>query len=231
MNKTLLSILISVVFFIAGLDSVVAQINFRFVQSSAPVENLDDAIALLNGQNVEFERNCNAPVLDLVDNFGGSEPGLFRYDLNLLGDPEQPDDDFAIEINASIEINNAGTYTFGINLDDGGQIQIDFGNGFETIVERQNIGGTEDFYGQATFSTAGDFPIKIVYWDRFFQGNFEAYSAFGAFTEFDDSMRLIGDVNNGGLRVFDKSSSGDINCDGEVDFLDIAPFISLLSGN
>ena len=205
------------------------QFKFRFVQSTSQLSSLDDALDLLSGQNVVLEQSFDGSIFDLVDanSFNG---GLFSYDLNLFGDPTLEQNNFAIEVIAEIEIDSAGTYTFGMNIDDGGRLEIDLGNGLETIIERTTTGSTEDFYGQAIFSSPGSYPIKIVYWENAFAANLEVYAALGSFDEFDESMRLLGDVNNGGLSVIDKSSRGDINCDGVVDFFDIQPFINILAG-
>lgn len=206
-----------------------AQFKFRFVQAATDLFVLQDTIDLLNGQNVAFERQGFASVLDLVD--GDSFfPSRFAHDLNVLGTPGVDENDFAIEIAAAIEIVEPGTYTFGIALDDGGRLQIDRGNGFETVAERPTGGATGEFYGQVTFYNPGVYPFNIIYWDGSGQGNLEAYSAFGVFNSFDPSMRLLGDVANSGLKVVDTSLKADINCDGFVNFLDIFPFIGVLAG-
>ena len=229
LRNPLVLVILTVLVCLAATNQSFAQFGFRYVQSTSPLSNLDDALDLLNGQNVEFETRCYAAIFDLVDgdNF---TTGRFNYDLNVMGIPGVAEDDFAIEVIADIEISKAGTYTFGFNLDDGGLIQIDFGKGFETIVERPVTGGTQDFYGQANFDSIGSYPIRIIYWDTFFQANIEVYSAFGKFTKFDSSMRLLGDVNNNGLKLIDRTLRGDVNCDGDVNLLDVAPFVDILSG-
>lgn len=188
---------------------------------------LDDALNLLSGQNVAFEQSYDGSILDLVD-ADFSNPGRFSYDLNLLGEPNNEQNNFAVELIAEIEIKNAGTYSFGMNMDDGGRLEIDLGDGLQTVVERTTAGATDDFYGQIDFSSPGNYPIKIIYWDHVAAANLEVYAAPGSFDDFDDSMRLLGDVNNGGLSVIDKVARGDINCDGEINFSDISPFIGLL---
>lgn len=233
--KTLsLTLTLAMGFVLAMGQSAVGQFSFRFVKSSIPVVTLDDALSLLAGQNVESEQRCNAPIFDLVnrvdvpDGFEGFDRGLFGFNLNLLGGPAKFEDHFAIEFVGDIEIPESGTYTFGMNLDDGGRIQIDFGNGFETIVERTNDGATAQFYGKAEFDSLGSYPIRIIYWEHFSDANVEIYSALGDFDEFDTSMRCLGDVNNGGLKLVDRNLRGDINCDGGIDFADIPAFIELL---
>ena len=204
-----------------------AQLTFRFVQSTQNIENIDDTIALLAGSNVAFETTSTAPVFDLVDadSFFGSR---FSYDLNLLGRPGIEESDFAIEANASVEITSAGIYTFGMALDDGGRFQIDTGNGLSTLLERTTGGATQEFYGEVEFQAPGKYPIRLIYWDGAGGANVEVYSAMGSFTQFDNSMRLLGDTANGGLSLSNPEARGDINCDGEINFSDIPPFIGLL---
>ena len=205
-----------------------AQLSFRFVQSTQNIENIDDTIAVLAGSNVAFETNSTAPMFDLVDgdSFFSSR---FSLDLNLLGQPGVAEDDFAIEVDASVEITTPGTYTFGMAIDDGGRFQIDTGNGFVTLMERTTGGATQEFYGDVELQTPGKYPIKLIYWDAVGQANVEVYSAMGTFTQFDSSMRLLGDTANGGLMLSNSTERGDINCDGQINFLDISPFIQLLA--
>jgi len=103
-----------------------AQFSFRFNQSTTELLTLDQAMDLLAGQNVASEQRYEGHILDLVDanNFA---PGRFQYDLNLLGDPSLAQDFFAIEIVAELEILAAGTYTFGMNMDDGGRLDKSLG--------------------------------------------------------------------------------------------------------
>ena len=180
-----------------------AQFQFRFVQSNtnSQVLNNNDALEeLLGGANVAFEEIRTADVFDLVD-ADDAVGGLFGFDLDVLGQPGVSDDAFGIEVLGEIEINNPGIHTFGINLDDGGRIEIDTGNGLETVVERFDGGATDDFYGQINFDTVGRFPIRVIFREGPGQGNIEAFSAFGSFSQFDSSFRLLGDTENGGLNL------------------------------
>lgn len=227
MKTSIIALCFAVHVLLLGNATIHAQFSFRFVQSTVQIFSLQDTIDLLDGENLAFERQGFASVIDLVD--GDSFfPSRFGYDLNVLGVPGVDDNDFAIEIAASIEINQPGTYTFGIALDDGGRLQIDRGNGFETVAERPTGGATNEFYGQIAFANPGTFPFKIIYWDSNGQGNIEAFSAPGVFNSFDSSMRLLGDVANSGLRVVDTSLKADVNCDGQVNFSDIPAFIQVL---
>ena len=208
--------------------SLHAQLSFRFVQSTQNIENIDDTIALLAGSNVAFETTSTAPLFDLVD-ADSFFPSRFSVDLNLLGQPGIEESDFAIEVDANVEITSAGIYTFGMALDDGGRFQIDTGSGFVTLMERTTGGATQEFYGQVDFQAPGKFPIRLIHWDGSGQGNVEVYSAVGQFTQFDSSMRVLGDSANGGLSLSNPRERGDINCDGQINFLDISPFIQLLA--
>ena len=204
-----------------------AQLSFRFVKATQQLIDINDAIAVLAGANVDFETTSTAPLFDLVD-ADSFFAGRFSYNLNLLGQPGIEESNFAIEVDASVLIPSAGIYTFGMALDDGGRFQIDLGNGFVTVMERTTGGAIQEFYGEVEFVAAGKYPTKLIYWDGAGQANVEVFSAMGSFTQFDDSMRLLGDSANGGLSLSNPEARGDINCDGEINFSDIPPFIGLL---
>ena len=205
-----------------------AQLSLRYVQATQNIEDIDDTISVLSGTNVAFETTSTAPLFDLVD-ADSFVSGRFSFDLNLLGRPGVDENDFAIEVDANVEIPSAGIYTFGMSLDDGGRFQIDTGSGFVTVMERTTGGATQEFYGQVDFQAPGKFPIRLIHWDGSGQGNVEVYSAVGQFTQFDSSMRVLGDSANGGLSLSNPRERGDINCDGQINFLDISPFIQLLA--
>ena len=141
-----------------------AQLSFRFVKATQHIEDINDTIAVLSGANVDFETTNTAPLFDLVD-ADSFFAGRFSYDLNLLGQPGIEESDFAIEVDASVSIPSAGTYTFGMALDDGGRFQIDLGNGFVTVMERTTGGAIQEFYGEVEFVAPGKYPIKLIYWD------------------------------------------------------------------
>ena len=143
-------------------QNALAQFDFRFVQSTGQIMTIEQAGGLLDGDNVAFEQSAVATVFDLVD--GDSfNSGLFDSDLDVLGIPGVDDNDFAIELIGELVVDQAGAHTFGINLDDGGRIRIDAGNGLQTVVERPTGGATDDFYGELFFDTPGNYSICLLY--------------------------------------------------------------------
>ncbi len=85
-------------------------------------------------------------------------PGLFGND-----------DDFAIEITGTLQVLVPGDYTFVFTGDDGGRIQIDFGDGnglVDVIDDTVVLHPPQDWGDLVTFPEAGNYPFRCVAFER-----------------------------------------------------------------
>ncbi|MGA2258416.1 MAG: PA14 domain-containing protein, partial [Thermoguttaceae bacterium] len=120
-------------------------------------------------------------------------------------------DNFAVTATGTMVVPAAGTYTFGVDSDDGFSLTIT-GATFTSVTNATNSSGTNslqfnggrgvaDTLGVVTFASAGDYPISLLW----FQGNggaaCELYAAQGTYTSFNSSMELVGDTADGGLSM------------------------------
>ena len=120
-------------------------------------------------------------------------------------------DNFAVTATGMLVISAAGTYTFGCDSDDGFSLTIT-GATFSSVTNATNSSGTNslqynggrgvaDTLGVVTFSSAGNYPISLLW----FQGNggaaCELYAGSGSYTSFNSSMELVGDTADGGLSM------------------------------
>ncbi|RYD39308.1 MAG: hypothetical protein EOP85_16170, partial [Verrucomicrobiaceae bacterium] len=102
---------------------------------------------------------------------------------------------YAVMATGNITITSAGTYTFGLNSDDGGRILID---GVE-IMRDDNWHGAQDSLGTATL-TAGQHTFQVVMFEGYYGDCLEFFAAPGNRSSFDANVfRLVGDTANGGL--------------------------------
>ena len=105
------------------------------------------------------------------------------------------DDTFSLRATAEIIIEDAGTYTFGFNSDDGAVLRL---NGVD-IVTDDSVHAPRTRL--STFSlSAGSYGIELIYFENHGAGTIELFSALGTYAAFDPgAFRLIGDVAGGGI--------------------------------
>jgi hypothetical protein len=129
-------------------------------------------------------------------NYGGSHyPGD-----TLL--PTPATDFYAVQATGMVLIPTAGTYSFGLNSDDGGRIRID---GQDVMVD-DSLHGEQDHIGTVTLS-AGYHAFDMVMFENGGGDLVEFYAAPGVHTEWSAAMKLVGDTANGGLATFLASPS------------------------
>ena len=157
------------------------------------LNNLTEAEELLGGVDLQSEITEIAPVVNFVDS-GGS--GNFGNDQGFPNDTPFPQNDFAVRATATIKAPVDGFYTFGINSDDGARLTIDD----TRVINDDTQHGPQDSFG-TIFLTAGDHDLEMLYFERGGGAEVELFAAAGEHTRFNNSFRLIGDVENGGLEA------------------------------
>jgi hypothetical protein len=105
-------------------------------------------------------------------------------------------DNFVLDAYATITIPAAGDWTFGVNSDDGFQLNV---GSFSMSAPAPR--GPTDSLQTFNFPTAGTYPIRLVFYEQGGGSECELFAAQGSFTGFNASFRLVGDVANGGLAV------------------------------
>ena len=120
-----------------------------------------------------------------------------------------PGEDHVARGTGYVVITTPGTYTFGNNTDDGSLIRIDLnGDGDfvdpgEDVMTDPTLHGPQDHVGTVTFPAPGNYLFQTEFFERGGGDEFEFYSTTvpATFTGWDPSMRLVGDLANGGLAV------------------------------
>jgi hypothetical protein len=106
-------------------------------------------------------------------------------------------DDFVIEATAIVTLPSAGPWTFGVNSDEGFQLEI--GSLELTFPDLRNAADT---LGVFNAPAAGDYPLRLVTFDRSGGAALELFAAQGNHGAWDaTTFRLVGDAVNGGLAV------------------------------
>lgn len=184
-----------------GYETVVPGFAVRVVKANGIVDSLDSAEALLatpSDQAAVYGET--APVINYVNSGSGANYGDDRLFPGLVGDVE----DYVMEATATVTIPWAGEWTFGVNSDDGFGLQVgDFSMSYPWP---RGPGDTlQTFY----FNEPGQYPLRLVFYERGGGSEVEFWAGPGALFWFDpSSFRLVGDTDNGGLEVTSIPATG-----------------------
>jgi len=181
-----------------GYQTTVPGFTVEDAKSTGTIQNLSNAISVLDGTSQQSKTTAITPVVNFEDTGGGAN---FGGDLNFPNDTNADDDDFAIRATGTILIPTSGTWTFGINSDDGARLRI----GGQTVINDNTLHGAQDTFEQITLD-AGEHDIELIYFERGGGAEVELFAASGNRSSFSSAFELVGDVENGGLAVFTSPS-------------------------
>jgi hypothetical protein len=137
----------------------------------------------------------NAAVINYLNTGASANYGNDRTFPGLTINADQ--DNFVIEATATITIPAPGNWTFGVNSDDGFSLTIgSFSMSFP------NPRGPGDTLQTFNFPAAGDYSLRLVFYECGGGSEVELYAAQGTFAAWDaTNFRLVGDAAGGGLAV------------------------------
>jgi hypothetical protein len=142
-----------------------------------------------------------APVVNYVNTGAGAH---FAGDRTFPGLTINADvEDFVVEAVATVTIPAAGTWSFGVNSDDGFRLNV---GSFTALADLPR--GPTDTIQTFNFPAAGDYPLRLVYYERGGGSEVELFAAQGTIGTYTAAFRLVGDVANGGLQVRSVPVSG-----------------------
>lgn len=179
-----------------GYETAVAGFAVRNVKANVQVNTLATAEGVLANpaQQVGVAAET-APVLNYFNTGGDGHYGNNRpFPGQTIGVDV---DDFVIEATATITFPSAGPWTFGVNSDDGFQLTI---GAFS--IAYPNPRGPADTLGVFNVPAAGDYPLRLVFYERGGGSGLELFAARGERSGWNATdFRLVGDTANGGLAV------------------------------
>ena len=179
-----------------GYETSIAGFVVTNYKASITVDTLNAAKSVIaNASQRSAAYSENASVINYL-NTGGS--------INFANDSTFPGlsigvdvEDFVLDAYGTITIPAAGNWTFGVNSDDG--FQLDVG---PFTMSAPDPRGPTDSLQTFNFAAAGTYPIHLIYYERGGGAECELFAAQGSFTTFAPAnFRLVGDVANGGLAV------------------------------
>ncbi|MCO5051795.1 MAG: lamin tail domain-containing protein [Verrucomicrobiae bacterium] len=180
-----------------GYETEVAGFAVRCVKANVIVDSLataDDVLA-----NSAQQVSVTSENVSIINYFNTGGEGHYADNLTFPGLVMDADvDDFVVEVTATIHIPTPGQWTFGVNSDDGFRLNV--GSAFELAYPNQRA--PDDTMATFNFAAAGDYALRLVFYERAGGAGLELFAAPGSFTTWNSSnFRLVGDTAHGGLTV------------------------------
>jgi len=177
-----------------GYETYVPGFAIRNIRANVGVCDLATADAVLATPSMQaavFTQTRS--VVNFVNTGGGAN---FAGDTTFPGFTINVDENnFVTEATGLLTIPAAGSWTFGVNSDDGFRCVI--GTNTFSYPPPRGPGDT-----LATFNlAAGDYPVRLVFYECGGGSELEFFAAPGTFSAPGPAFRLVGDVAQGGLAV------------------------------
>lgn len=167
-----------------------AAFSVEIYQGAGPITTLGGATGFITGSPTFSDTPEVVNYIDKnADNNGVH--GLFLDDESRF--PGDVFKEFAMRATATIEIETAGTYTFGFDSDDGAELSIDGG----VVVSDTTVHPRRTALGQTTLGI-GTYDLELIYWENGGRATIELFAALGAYTlaTFDVSdFELVGSAD------------------------------------
>jgi len=185
-----------------GYESTIPGFAVRNFKANIAINSLTDAenvIATPSLRSSLFSENRN-----VINYFNTGGQGHYGNDITFPGLTINSDvDDFALEATATVTIPTVGNWTFGVNSDDG------FGLTIGTFsMSYPSPRGPGDSLATFNFPSAGDYPLRLVFYEHGGGSEVELFAAPGSFAGWGANFQLVGDMANAGLTVKSSPSFG-----------------------
>lgn len=177
-----------------GFGLQIPGLTIEDVQPGGTINSLATADTALASLSPSRRDVAVMPYLNFLDSGGDG-----HFPSGNLVFPGGGGDDFTVRATATIIIpeGQGGTWTFGMNSDDGGRIRV---NGQDVMVD-DTLHGPQDHFGTITL-WAGAHALDAMFFERGGGAGMEVFAARGTHAAFNSSFQLIGDTANGGLAAF-----------------------------
>jgi len=190
-----------------GYETTVPGFAVKNYKATVTVGDLSTAEEVIeNPNNYSSVVSENAPTINYLGSAAGANFGNDRaFPGQVIG---QAVDDFVIEATAQITIPTTGTWTFGVNSDDGFGLTLSRAGVPAFVMSFASPRGPGDTLQQFNVTSAGVYDLRLVYYERGGGAEVELFAAQGAQGGFNGNFDLVGDTANGGLAVESTIVSG-----------------------
>ncbi len=193
-----------------GFESTVSGFAFRTYFANTSVPNVATANSVVATPSMQSQTYAETrAVVNFLDSGGDG-----HYSPN--SNPSWANggaDNYVVVAEGTITVPTAGTWTFGVNSDDGFTLNIGPNSSSTTLVCQFDGGrAAADTIGTYTFPSAGEYYIRVMIYETAGGSAGELFARLGSVGAWDGTFRLVGDTAGGGLAVksapIGSSSSG-----------------------
>lgn len=177
-----------------GYQTYVPGFSMKNIRANSGVCDLATADSVL--ANPALQAAVFSETRNVVNYLNTGSGAHFGADVTFPGFTIGADvENFVLEATGIITIPTSGSWTFGVNSDDGFRVTI----GANTLSYPSPRGPGDTL---ATFTlAAGDYPVRLVFYECGGGSEVEFFAAPGAYAGFNAAFRLVGDTANAGLTV------------------------------
>ncbi|MGA2060587.1 MAG: chitobiase/beta-hexosaminidase C-terminal domain-containing protein, partial [Thermoguttaceae bacterium] len=178
-------------------NQMTGQFTVNYYKPTFTVGSISDAESVIGDSSLQSNAiTAGASTINYINT--GSD-GHYTGSVAFPGTALTTDsDNFVIEVLGTINISASGLRTFGLSTSE--SFSFELTNGTNTYsFTHTGTGSVADVF--QTFNVAaGDYNLRIVYYETTGGANLELYSAAGTYTTFNSSaFHLVGDTASGGL--------------------------------
>jgi len=160
------------------------------------------ASALALAADIDEAPEVHSEIAPFIDYYNTGGTGRFGNNVAFPGTEIGVDEDsFVVLVEATIVIPMAGNWTFGVNSDDGFQLEIS-GRGVTYQSEHPTPRGPADTIRTFFLPSAGEYDVRLVFFECGGGSELELFAAQGVHDSFNGNFSLVGDVRNGGLPAY-----------------------------
>lgn len=176
-----------------------ADFEVTCIRASVTVQNTGDAWAVV--EDPSRQMSSVTTTSSFIDFFNSGGSGNYANDLPFPGLPAEDVEDFVVLVTGSVVIPEAGAWSFGVNSDDGFELELSNGSAAFTLAY-PNPRGPGDSIGVFEIAEPGPYEVTLLFFERGGGSELEFFAAKGNHPWYNpDEFRLVGDVENGGLGV------------------------------
>jgi hypothetical protein len=187
------------------LSNTLPQFDVTYYKANITVGDLSTAEIVIS--NPYYQSAVVTEKASFINYYNTGDLGHFGNDNPFPGTVIGNDvEDFVILATGTVLIPQTGSWTFGVNSDDGFGLKLTKDAMTWLNISYPSPRGPGDSFGQVNITQAGVYNLRLVFYEQGGGSELELFAAKGNFTAFNPTdFHLVGDVAGGGLQLGDNN--------------------------
>lgn len=178
-----------------------APFNVTLYKANTSVSGMDIANEVIT--NPVYQQSVYTEPSSVINYLDGGGDGHYTANNIFPGlSAGEQADDYVVVVTGSVEIEQAGWWTFGVSSDDGFSCVLSNDSDSYAFSFPDPRAAADTLY-QVNIAQAGLYRVRLVYYENGGGAELEFFAAQGNYTTFDsNAFHLVGDTANGGLSTY-----------------------------